>query len=294
MSGPGAPVSKALLWCGWRVLPIDILLDPTHDLSDATRQALLHEQLQEADCIMAALDCSTKSRARGVPLHFSDGRPSPKPLRSNEHPEGLPGLNPRDEARVERDNKAAGFVLEEIQAMVQRGGATIRENPGRSLHWELPEERRLMDSGQYWETEYSACVFQSARCKYQKLRHNVLEISQWPKALCAHTHASDEWKPWTEHGQRVYPSKEEAEYSAGLAFALAVSLSWWAWASRASCTSDATYGDGGPPGALAGTAPAINAELGNGAIGHPAGSGATTPTGASKDPQPGSGERADP
>ena len=135
---------------------------------------------------------------------------------------------PRDEARVERDNKAGGFVLEEIQAMVQRGGATIRENPGRSFHWELPEEKRLMDSGQYWETEYSACVFQSARCKYQKLRHNVLEIAQWPKAPCAHTHASDEWRPWTEHGQRVYPSKEEAEYSAGLAFALAVALSWWA------------------------------------------------------------------
>ena len=43
-------------------MPIDILLDPTHDLSDATRQAILSEQLQEADCIMAALDCSTKSR----------------------------------------------------------------------------------------------------------------------------------------------------------------------------------------------------------------------------------------
>ena len=148
MSGPGAPVSKALLWCGWRVLPIDILLDPTHDLSDTTRQALLREQLQDADCIMAALDCSTKSRAREIPLHFSDGRPSPKPLRSNEYPEGLPGLHPRDKARVLRDNKAAGLVLEEIQAMVQRGGATVRENPGRSLHWELPEEKRMMDSGQ--------------------------------------------------------------------------------------------------------------------------------------------------
>ena len=100
MSGPGAPVSKALLWCGWRVMPIDILLDPTHDLSDATRQAILSEQLQEADCIMAALDCSTKSRAREIPLHFSDGRPGPK--RSSEHPEGLPGLNPRDAAMVER------------------------------------------------------------------------------------------------------------------------------------------------------------------------------------------------
>ena len=100
-------------------MPIDILLDPAHNLSDATRQAILSEQLQEADCIMAALDCSTKSRAREIPLHFSDGRPGPK--RSSEHPEGLPGLNPRDAAMVERDNKAAEFVLEEIQAMVQRG-----------------------------------------------------------------------------------------------------------------------------------------------------------------------------
>ena len=29
-------------------------------------------------------------------------------------------------------------------------------------------------------------------------------------------------------GKRVYPSKEEAEYSAVLAFAIAVSASWWA------------------------------------------------------------------
>ena len=47
-------------------MPIDILLDPTHDLSDATRQAILSEQLQEADCIMAALDCSTKSRCCSI------------------------------------------------------------------------------------------------------------------------------------------------------------------------------------------------------------------------------------
>ena len=134
-------------------MPIDILLDPTHDLSDATRQELLSVQLREADCIMAALDCSTKSMAREIPMHFDGGRPSPKPLRSNDHPEGIPGLNQRDAARVERNDKAADFVLEEIQAMVQRGGATIRENPGRSLHWELPKETELMDSGHYWETE---------------------------------------------------------------------------------------------------------------------------------------------
>ena len=75
-----------------------------------------------------------------------------------------------------------------------------------------------MAFGQYYETEYSACVFQSARCKYQKLRHNVLEITQWPKVMCAHTHAANEGEPRMEHGQRKQ-SRDEAEYSASLAFA---------------------------------------------------------------------------
>ena len=54
--------------------------------------------------------------------------------------------------------------------------------------------------------------------------------------------------------------------------------------------SDATYGDGRPPRALVGTAPAVNAELGNGSVGYPAGFGATTPTGASENPQAGSSD----
>ena len=163
MCGPGAPVSKALLWCGWKVIPIDILLEPDHDLGEQSMQRCLHTKLQEVDCIMAALDCSTKSRAREIPIHFSDGRPGPKPLRSVDFPEGLPDLPHKDALRVRRDNVAADFVLDEIHSLAQRGGATIRENPGRSLHWELPREKELMDTGLYYDTEYSACVCQSAR-----------------------------------------------------------------------------------------------------------------------------------
>ena len=141
-----------------------------------------------------------------------------------------------------------------------------------------------MDSGHYWETEYSACVFQSARCKYQKLRHNVLEISQWPRALCAHTHASHEWKPWTEHGQRVYPSKEEAEYSAGLAFAIAVSLSWWAVRVGKAVLQVPRM----PPMETVGRREhwlELHPQSMRSWIGHPAGFGATTPTGTSENPQ---------
>ena len=41
---------------------------------------------------------------------------------------------PEDVAQVQGDNQAADFVLDEIHALVQRGGATVRENAGRSLH----------------------------------------------------------------------------------------------------------------------------------------------------------------
>ena len=62
----------------------------------------------------------------------------------------------------------------------------------------------------------------------QRLRHNIQEISQWPPLQCHHQHDPDEWKPYTSDGQRVFPSHEEAEYTAPLSFAIAVSTSWWA------------------------------------------------------------------
>ena len=86
----------------------------------------------------------------------------------------------------------------------------------------------MMATGPWQDTVYSACCFMGARCKAQRLRHNIDEIAQWPALHCHHTHAADEWQPYLQDGQRVFPSKEEAEYTASLAFGIAVSASWWA------------------------------------------------------------------
>ena len=227
-SGPSAPITKAFLYCGWRSLPIDWELDPSHDLSNPLRQQSLHSQLEQADCIFAAFDCSTKSRAREIPRQFSDGRPAPKPLRTESHPEGLPHLSRRDQDRVSVDNSACAFILAEIEDILSRGGISIRENPLRSLHWHLPQEVAMKASNQWWDTEYAACCWGGARCKLQLLRHNVQEIHDWPPITCHHLHDPHEWDPWEQKGQRIYPSKEEAEYTAPLCFAIAVACSWWA------------------------------------------------------------------
>ena len=228
MSGPTAPLSKAFLWRGWRCLPVDWLLDPSHDLSHPIRQRSLSDQLQSVDFICAAMDCSTKSRAREIPRVFDDGRPAPRPLRSEEFPEGLPGLSPSQQSRVDTDNKATAFLLDQIQQLALRGGGSVRENPWRSLHWFLSQEQAMMASGLWQDKRYSACCRMGARAKSQCLRHNLDEISQWPVLDCHHYHDPSEWDPYTLDGQRVYPSHEEAEYTAPLAFAIAVAASWWA------------------------------------------------------------------
>ena len=175
----------------------------------------------------AALDCSTKSRAREIPRIFADGRPGPKPLRAEAHPEGLPGLDPKNQRRVDVDNAACSWILKQLQAIADDGRGALRENPARSLHWSLPQEETMMESGLWYDTTYSACVFMSARCKHQRLRHNIHEIELIHPRECHHQHAAWEWDPWEDtQGRHQFPSR--AEYSATLAFAIAVSVSWWA------------------------------------------------------------------
>ena len=58
MSGPLAPLKQAFVFCGWRAVPVDYLIDKSQDLADTTFQAKLHEDLKSAVFIAAALDCS--------------------------------------------------------------------------------------------------------------------------------------------------------------------------------------------------------------------------------------------
>ena len=210
-SGPNAPLTKAFLFCGWRCLTLDIQLDSSHDLAHPLGQQSLREQLKEADFVSAAFDCSTKSRAREVPRVFDDGRRGPGPLRSTRQLEGLDGLSPADQRRVKRDNNACGFMLQVMQEVAERGAGAMRENPVNSLRWLLQQEVAAFRTGLWADTHYDACCWGGARCKRQRLRHNIPEISSWPPLQCHHVHASDEWQPYLLNGRYVYPTKEEAE-----------------------------------------------------------------------------------
>ncbi|CAE7396468.1 unnamed protein product [Symbiodinium sp. CCMP2592] len=191
-----------------------------------SRQSSLAAQLQQVDFIAAAFDCSTKSRARDIPRSFEDGRPAPRPLRSASCPEGLGGLSKAEQERVDKDNRACSFVLDAIQHAAEKGVGSVRENPANSLRWLLPQEVQSFQSGLWQDKHYDACCWGGAR--YKRQRHNLQEIADWPAIQCHHIHGKGEWDPQSVDGKHWFPSQEEAEYTAPLAFAIAVSASWWA------------------------------------------------------------------
>ena len=87
----------------------------------------------------------------------------PAPLRSEQHPMGVPDPKGHDRERVTADNDASEFVLGELRLHQSRGGCSGRENPAKSLHWYIPTEVGMFRQGTWWDTYYDACTLQGAR-----------------------------------------------------------------------------------------------------------------------------------
>ena len=89
-------------------------------------------------------------------------------------------------------------------------------------------------SGKWWDQLYAACILHAVRHKRQRLRHNVLEIKDWPDNECNHKHSKEEWNP-AKKSRDTWPAREESEYTAALSLSIAISTSWAAirlgWAS---------------------------------------------------------------
>ena len=135
------------------------------------------------------MDCSTKSRIREIAL---PGRRAPQPLRSEQHPRGLPTLTSDQALRVEKDNQASDFQLAVQHVMNHHGRGAFRENPRRSLHWKDPNEVWMKNNHNWYDFEYDSCCFNSVRKKSQTIRHNMPELLVLPTLRCAHWHSEDE------------------------------------------------------------------------------------------------------
>ena len=208
MCGPNLPLTKAFLWCGWRTVSVDWLLDPAHDLSNPLRQKSLAGQLEETDFIAAAMDCSTKLRAREIP-RTDDQHPSPSGQQTS--PWGYQGCQSRTRLGWTQTTRM-------LRKHAEGGGPPMEE-----LALVPPPEAG--DDGV--RTVEGHAIFRMRVCGGPE-QTPVQEIEEWPPLMCHHTHRPREWEPQESSDGRWYPSKAEAEYTAVLAFSIAVAASWWA------------------------------------------------------------------
>ena len=140
---------------------------------------------------------------------------------------GVALLSEKLSLRVEEANSFIDFSFNSINRALGRGSAAILESPERSWLWKFQQAGELDNDPSWQTTEYCACAHLAARCKRQKLKSNVEELSA-AAAECHHLHSAHDWDPVKcQDGSWHYPGSQEAEYSAHLAFTIAVALSWW-------------------------------------------------------------------
>ena len=111
----------------------------TADLTTAEGQAVCEQWLASPNCvgIFAAPPCGTCSRARGIPIQLPCGKwiPGPKPLRTEELPDGVEHMTPIERTRVESANTLYAFVTKICLMCLSANKVVCIENPRSSLYW---------------------------------------------------------------------------------------------------------------------------------------------------------------
>ena len=113
-------------------------------LSSAILCQIIHVLIDagHVEVIMAAVPCGTSSRALEIPI-----KGGPTPMRSEEFPRGLPGLNAVQQLRVSKANDIYDNVAVIFDHMISIGGLCGVENPWRSWLWSFTYYRNLLERG---------------------------------------------------------------------------------------------------------------------------------------------------
>ena len=121
---------------GWRAQGLDHVLGDDLASKACQRKALARIRSGQCRLVWLGTPCSTFSRARRGPrTHHGP----PPPLRSTEHPWGLPDLTQHEIEVVAVSNELMMFTLQVIRLCIHLKVAVALENPMSSIMWCVPE-----------------------------------------------------------------------------------------------------------------------------------------------------------
>ena len=134
--------------------------------------------------------CNSYSAARK-----DDG--GPPPLRSLEHPDGLPSLKDTDACIVFMGNLFKERTCEACIAIIDLGGDFSIENPLHSLLWMTPSVRSLVWCARAWIVDFDQCAFGAPSKKPTRL---VISDQRMQAPL---QHEILKGRVWSDQFQRV-------------------------------------------------------------------------------------------
>ena len=205
-------LSKACRGLGLQALSVDKDVNRAenavvakYDLCDANHFSTL-EQLVRAErhrLVHAhfAPSCGTASRARERPVPGLPAHRQPRPLRSNEKPDGLDNLNESEAARVEAANKSYNAAVDLILILLDLGVSVSIENPKNSLYWCTSMMQRLYNKVPHGHfTCFHSCMHGGERDKATKLwsfnpREPAVNLFAALGLECDKQHVHQSWRP---------------------------------------------------------------------------------------------------
>ena len=182
-----------------------ILLDLTCDEGQRTLRAMLaHPDLR---FVWWAPYCGTASAARSIPMPHNAH--APRPLRTEQEPDGIKGLTSSELTRVLSANCLYDLLADCILTTVKRNIAHVVENPPSSLFWKTRGWSRVKHLFQY--TAFSACAYGGRRPKVTALASTDARFSIFNKG-CPGPSCSDHHLPWGVTASGGFATAEESVY----------------------------------------------------------------------------------
>ena len=190
------------------------------DLSTEAGQSFVLELYAQFFVLITSLSppCGTASRAREIPLKGKDFQP--RPLRSSEHPLGLPTLEGIDKERVAKANILYKFSIALCFFLLSHCRVFFLENPTNSYFWEIPFVIPLLEHKLIFVADFQACVWGSKRPKWTRIISNHPAILQLC-GTCPGDHVHLPWGYTIRDGKQAFATSEEAAFPDALCSQLA-------------------------------------------------------------------------
>ena len=208
------------------------------DLTQASHQKILIDLLHNRppDYIHLGMPCGTASRARERPVarnKINQGAPQPPPLRSADHPLGLPHINPESTSgvRLAKANILYRFVVDILLIAMKYNSVISLENPYRSWFWAAilayVQAQNNADLTKFWDslTEifFHNCCHGGQRKKGTRWKSTPGVFTQLT-ANCQNDHDHLPYQVQSQNGTWTFDTSSEAAYPQLLAARVAAAV----------------------------------------------------------------------